>query len=102
MKIAIIVTLFPTRWIAGSEIASYNIARNLANKGNEIHVITPIQFAMQMHDHDRDWAFVRGSCNMHLAFLRKAIIQLIMTIIVIISIPAHDPFLGKLVIDSSP
>jgi glycosyltransferase involved in cell wall biosynthesis len=40
MKIAILVPLFPPRWIAGTEIATYNIATYLAKRGHEVHVIT--------------------------------------------------------------
>lgn len=40
MKIALIVNLFPPKWLGGTEIASYNIAKYLAKKGHEIHVIT--------------------------------------------------------------
>jgi glycosyltransferase involved in cell wall biosynthesis len=42
MKIALVVTLFPPKWLAGTEIASYNIAKNLAKKGHEVHVITSL------------------------------------------------------------
>lgn len=40
MKIAIIVFQFPPKWLAGTEIATYNIAQHLAIRGHEIHVIT--------------------------------------------------------------
>lgn len=40
MKIVIISQLFLPKWIAGSEIAAYYIAKNLAEKGNDVHVIT--------------------------------------------------------------
>jgi glycosyltransferase involved in cell wall biosynthesis len=40
MKIAILVNLFPPKWLAGTEIVTYNLAENLAKKGHEIHVIT--------------------------------------------------------------
>ena len=40
MKIAIIVPLFPPKWLAGTEIATWNIAKHLARKGHEVHVIT--------------------------------------------------------------
>jgi len=40
MKIALIVDLFPPDSLAGTEIASYNIAKCLAHRGHEIHVIT--------------------------------------------------------------
>ena len=44
MKIAIIVSLFPPKWLAGTEIATYNLADHLARRGHEVHVITS-------HDH---------------------------------------------------
>ena len=40
MKIAILVSLFPPKWIAGTEIATYNIAKHLARRGHDVHVIT--------------------------------------------------------------
>jgi glycosyltransferase involved in cell wall biosynthesis len=40
MKIAIIIVLFPPKWLAGIEIATYNLAEHLSKRGHEIHVIT--------------------------------------------------------------
>jgi N-acetyl-alpha-D-glucosaminyl L-malate synthase BshA len=40
MKIAILVSGFPPDRIGGMEIASYNIAKHLADNGHSIHVIT--------------------------------------------------------------
>jgi len=40
MQIVILVSLFPPKWLAGTEIATYNIAKYLARKGHEVHVIT--------------------------------------------------------------
>jgi glycosyltransferase involved in cell wall biosynthesis len=40
MKIAIIVDYFPPKWLAGTEIGTYNLAEQLAKRGHEIHVIT--------------------------------------------------------------
>lgn len=40
MKIAILVNFFPPKWIAGTEIATYNLADHLARRGHEVHVIT--------------------------------------------------------------
>ena len=40
MKIAILVLLFPPKWLAGTEIATHNIASHLAQRGHEVHVIT--------------------------------------------------------------
>ena len=40
MKVAIIVAYFPPRWLAGTEIATYNTAKYLAKSGHEVHVLT--------------------------------------------------------------
>jgi len=42
MKIAILVSAFPPKWLAGTEIATYNIAKHLARRGHEVHVITSL------------------------------------------------------------
>lgn len=42
MKIAILVFYFPPKGLAGTEIATYNIARQLAKRGHEVHVITSL------------------------------------------------------------
>jgi len=42
MRIAITVPLFPPKWLAGTEIATYNIAKHLARRGHEVHVITSL------------------------------------------------------------
>lgn len=42
MKIAILVPLFPPKWLAGVEIVTYNIAKYLARRGHEVHVITSL------------------------------------------------------------
>ena len=40
MKIAIMVGGFLPKWLGGTEIATYNLARHLARRGHEVHVIT--------------------------------------------------------------
>ena len=40
MRVVILVTLFPPKWLAGTEIATYNIAKYLTKRGHEVHVIT--------------------------------------------------------------
>jgi glycosyltransferase involved in cell wall biosynthesis len=40
MKIAIITNLFLPKWLAGTEIATYNMAMHLSRRGHEVHVIT--------------------------------------------------------------
>lgn len=42
MKIAILVPMFPPKWLAGTEIATWNIAKHLATRGHEVHVITSL------------------------------------------------------------
>lgn len=42
MKIAILVPLFPPKWIGGTEIATHNIARHLAERKHDVHVITSL------------------------------------------------------------
>jgi glycosyltransferase involved in cell wall biosynthesis len=50
MKIVILVSLFPPGTLGGTEIATYNLAKQLARRGHEIHVITT---------HDRGLPFFR-------------------------------------------
>jgi len=40
MKIAILVGAFPPKWLSGVEIVTYNLADQLTQRGNEVHVIT--------------------------------------------------------------
>lgn len=42
MKVTILVAGFPPRWTAGTEIATYNIAKHLAKRGHEVHIITSL------------------------------------------------------------
>jgi glycosyltransferase involved in cell wall biosynthesis len=42
MKIVILVHQFPPKWLAGTELATYYLAENLAQRGHEIHVITSL------------------------------------------------------------
>ncbi len=42
MKIAILVNLFPPKWLAGTEIATYYLAQHLTRRGHEVHVITSL------------------------------------------------------------
>jgi glycosyltransferase involved in cell wall biosynthesis len=46
IKIVLVVFSFPPNWIGGTEIATYNIARHLSNKGHDVHVITSIDKGM--------------------------------------------------------
>jgi len=42
MKIVILTSMFPPKWLGGVEIATQNIARYLAQAGHEVHVITSL------------------------------------------------------------
>jgi N-acetyl-alpha-D-glucosaminyl L-malate synthase BshA len=46
MKIVILVALFPPKWLAGTEIAAYNIAKYLVRKGHEVHVVTTLDVGL--------------------------------------------------------
>ena len=50
MKVAILVVQFPPRWLAGTEIATHNLARSLSRRGHEIHVITKIDRGFSRHE----------------------------------------------------
>jgi len=40
MKIAIVTHYFLPKYLAGTEIATLNIAHHLVRKGHEVHIIT--------------------------------------------------------------
>ena len=40
MKIAMLADLFPPKHVGGTEIATFNIAQELAKRGHEVHVLT--------------------------------------------------------------
>ena len=42
MKVAILVNKFPPKWLAGTEIATYDLAGHLAKRGHQVHVITSL------------------------------------------------------------
>ncbi len=54
MKIAILVSLFPPRWLAGTEIATYYLAEHLAQRGHEVHVITTLDDGLP------EWSYEKG------------------------------------------
>ena len=42
MKIAILVFHFPPKWLAGTELATYDIAKRLVSRGHEVHILTSL------------------------------------------------------------
>lgn len=53
MKIAILVDLFPPKWVAGTEIATYHMAKHLARCGHEVHVITSLDEGQPEESYER-------------------------------------------------
>jgi glycosyltransferase involved in cell wall biosynthesis len=53
MKIAILVNLFPPKWLAGTEIATYYIAEYLAQRGHEVHVITSLDEGLPEESYEK-------------------------------------------------
>ncbi len=53
MKIAILVSLFPPRWLAGTEIATYYMAEHLAQRGHEVHVITSLDEGLPEESYEK-------------------------------------------------
>lgn len=52
MKIAIVVLKFPPKWLAGTEIATYNIAKKLVKEGHEVHVLTMLDEGLPEYELD--------------------------------------------------
>ena len=53
MKIAILVGLFPPKWLAGTEIATYYMAEHLAQRGHEVHVITSLDEGLPEENYEK-------------------------------------------------
>ena len=64
MRIAILVSGFPPKWLAGTEIATYNIAKYLARSGHEVHVITSLDEGLPKESMEKGF-------YVHRIFLRK-------------------------------
>ena len=50
MKIAIVTRMFLPQWPAGAEVAAYNIAKGLAERGHDVHVITSMDKGLPQRD----------------------------------------------------
>ena len=62
MRIAILSFLFPPKWIAGTEIASYNIAKYLTKRGHEVHVITSRDKGLSKESKEEGFHIHRVKC----------------------------------------
>jgi glycosyltransferase involved in cell wall biosynthesis len=72
MRIVIIISLFPPKWLGGMEIATYNIAEHLAKKGHEIHVITQYDEGLQVFSQENGFYIHR------IAFSRVRIVGVLL------------------------
>jgi len=81
MKIAILVQLFPPKWLGGTEIATYNIAKELAKKGHEVHIITMADGRLSRKSREKDF-YVHRLAWQKIKFLR--IISLWLKIILLL------------------
>jgi len=66
LKIAILVHFFPPKYLGGTEIATYNLAKYLCKKGHEVHVITTLYkgapkkiYESGFHIHRLFWSKIR-------------------------------------------
>lgn len=57
MKIAIIINLFLPKWLHGTEIATYLMAEQLANRGHEVHVITSLDEGLGLPEESSEKGF---------------------------------------------
>ena len=81
MKITILVGLFPPRWIAGTEMATYNIARHLALRGHHIDVITSLDAGLSRRGLEQGFTvhrigLPRGRVMGTIVFWLKAILRI--------------------------
>jgi glycosyltransferase involved in cell wall biosynthesis len=58
MRIAILVWRFPPRWIAGTEIATYNIVKHLVKRGHEVHVVTSWDKGLRKRSFEQGFLFI--------------------------------------------
>jgi glycosyltransferase involved in cell wall biosynthesis len=62
MRLAIILYKFPPKWLAGTEITTYNLAEQLAKRGHEIHVITSRDEGLPHLDKEHGFYVHRITC----------------------------------------
>ena len=46
MKIALLTYTFPPKWLSGTEVATYNLAKYLARQGHSVHVVTSLDVGL--------------------------------------------------------
>lgn len=53
MIITFLIGLFPPKWLAGTEIATYYLAEHLAQRGHEVHVITSLDEGLPVESQEK-------------------------------------------------
>ncbi len=72
MKIAILINLFPPKWLAGTEVATYNLAEHLAKRGHEIHVITSKDEGLPKECYEKGF-YIHRLPNVRVRFVGKLV-----------------------------
>lgn len=62
MKIAILVSMFPPKWLGGTEIATQNITRHLAQNGHDVYIITSLDRGLQKESQEDNFFVRRVFC----------------------------------------
>lgn len=60
MRIAILVSLFPPNDVGGTEVATLHIARHLARRGHEVHVVTTWAKGLPVESNEEGFCIHRG------------------------------------------
>lgn len=68
MKVVILIPFFPPIDLNGSEIAAYNIAKNLSAQGHEVHVITALHKGFPKYDFHEGFHIHRIEISRNLLF----------------------------------
>jgi N-acetyl-alpha-D-glucosaminyl L-malate synthase BshA len=63
MTIVIFVSFFPPKWLAGIEIATYNIAKHLSQRGHNVHVVTSLDKGLPSFSNEPGFNVHRISCR---------------------------------------
>jgi glycosyltransferase involved in cell wall biosynthesis len=59
MKIAILVSQFPPKHLGGTEVATYNLARNFAKWGHSVHIITTWDEGLPEKSYEENFSIYR-------------------------------------------
>jgi glycosyltransferase involved in cell wall biosynthesis len=70
MNIVLVVNLFPPKWVAGTEIATYQIAEHLAKRGHTVSVITSLDDNQTENSYEKGF-FIHRTPMIRIRFLRE-------------------------------